>query len=124
MVKPQLAGKVRCIPTFCLNIVGPRPGARKPVGDRAAAALHNWKNFCAALNRALMRRAYALAEVGVGVQAMSINYRDTARRDSKRSGPGWMLVVVAVIAGALITFPEAGRSLEAAVATLIPLSGI
>jgi hypothetical protein len=42
---------------------------------------------------------------------MSINYNDTASRESKRSAPGWMLLAVAIICVALISFPEVQSNL-------------
>jgi len=54
---------------------------------------------------------------------MSINYKDTASRDSKRSGPNWILLAVAIICVALVSFPDASRSVQSSVASLIRLPG-
>ncbi len=53
---------------------------------------------------------------------MSIHYDDTAKKDPKGSG-GWILLTIAIICVAVISFPEASRSLQAMVPWVKPLPG-
>jgi hypothetical protein len=43
---------------------------------------------------------------------MSINYRDNVTRETKASGPGWVMLLTGVTVGILLAYPEAMRWVE------------